>query len=396
MAQSKRDYYEILGITKSADQSEIKRAFRKMAMKYHPDRNKEPDAEERFKEINEAYEVLNDEEKRKVYDRYGHEGLNASGFHQEGFNPFDIFNSVFGEGFSGFSSEGVEFGGGFGDMFSSFFGGGGRRQAQQEQQFEVNLLVDLHLNFIEAAKGCVKDVEYTRQKTCSTCSGSGAGTATDAIQVCSTCHGEGVIVQNKRTPFGTFQTQGICGSCRGEGKIIREKCATCKGQRTISETLVSKVKVDPGLYDQDVIVVKGEGHSFLNQVGDLYVRTNIAESRIFERSQNDILVKALIDPLDAMVGGTIYVATLNGLRQVEIKPGTRNGEQIILTGEGIKSAQPGRIFKSSRAGDLIVIVTYAAPNRYNKQEIKKLQELVRPNEEVEAFVKAMKKELEIK
>lgn len=390
---SKRDYYEILGISKNADQSEIKRAFRKMAMKYHPDRNKDPNAEELFKEVNEAYEVLNDEEKRKLYDRYGHEGLNASGFHQEGFNPFDIFNSVFGEGFSGFS-EGIEFGsGGFGDVFSSFFGGGASRRASHHEQVEINLLVDLNLSFLESAKGCVRDVTYVRQKTCKICKGTGAGTSPNAIKICGTCHGEGVVVQTKRIPFGTFQTQGICGTCRGEGKTIREKCNNCHGQKMISEEVVHKVQAEPGLFDQDVIVVKGEGHTYMNQVGDLYVRVNIADSRIFERNHNDVIVKALIDPLEAIVGGTVQVATLNGMRQIEVKPGTRNGEQIILSGEGIKTSNQSRLFKMNRTGDLIVIITYSSPNHYSKHELKKLQEFVKPNDEVNAYIKALEKEL---
>lgn len=392
---SKQDYYKILGVDRSASQSDIKRAFRKLAMQYHPDRNKDSGAEEKFKEINEAYEVLNDEEKRKLYDRYGHEGLNASGFHQEGFNPFDIFNSVFGEGgFGGFAdADNIEFGdGGFGDVFSSFFGGGRKKQkGRYREKVEVNLLVDIKISFVESAKGCIKNIDYVREKNCDKCKGTGAAATANSIIDCATCQGEGVVVESRRTPFGTFQTQGICPTCRGEGKIIKEKCLACEGKRTISEKVEKKIQIDAGLYDQDVIVVKGEGHSYGDQVGDLYVRVNIEDSWIFKRSENDIIVKALVDPLVAIIGGTIHVATLDGIKEIPIKAETKSGESITISGGGIKTVQQGKIFKSSKTGDLIVIVEYARPVHYSKQDVKKLKELVRNNDEVDAYIEKVKK-----
>lgn len=382
MAKQNRDYYEILGVSRSASQSEIKKAFRKLAMQYHPDRNKAPEAEEKFKEINEAYEVLSDDEKRKMYDTYGHEGLNASGFHAEDFNPFDIFNSVFGEGFANFST------GGFGDVFSEFFGGHATRQ---QPHVDLNRLVDIDITFIEAAKGVIREITYQRDILCKTCNGSGASDRPDSISTCASCEGNGYATRTQKTPFGAFQTKTVCGACHGEGKVIRDKCAACNANKVNTETVQRKIQIEPGLYDQDVIVIKGEGNQYKSQIGDLFLRVNVKPSRIFERSKYDVIVKPLVDPLLAIAGGIITVPTLDGVKEVRLKPGTANGERIILYGGGIVNNER-TIFKSAKHGDLILIITYARPNDYSKAELKKISELIKENDEVVSYIKSIEKE----
>ncbi|WP_027123913.1 DnaJ domain-containing protein [Mycoplasmoides pirum] len=385
MAKSKRDYYEVLGVNRNATQQEIKKAFRKLAMQYHPDRNKAPDAEDKFKEINEAYEVLNDDEKRRLYDMHGHDGLNAQGFHQEGFNPFDIFNSVFGEGFN----FGMDMDDGFGDVFSSFFGGGNRTSRQE--YVELNQLIDIKISFISAVKGIIKDIEYPRNKTCNTCNGFGAEPGPNNIVSCSNCEGKGWIIKNQKTPFGTIQSRKTCSNCHGEGKIINKKCNTCKGNKVVEEIVKRKIQIDPGTYDQDVIVIKNEGNIFEKQVGDLYVRVTVENSMVFERNKNDIIVRPLVDPILAIVGGKIVVPTLDGNKEILIKPGTANNDRIIITNGGIKSPERG-LFKNNRQGDLIVIINYAKPIHYSKHDLKKLSEFVHENDSVNSYIKLAEKE----
>lgn len=389
---SKRDYYEVLGIARDASKSDVKRAFRRLAMQYHPDRNKDPGAEDRFKEINEAYEVLGDDEKRAMYNQYGHEGLNASGFHQEGFNPFDIFNSVFGDGFMGFdfggNAEEANMGG---DPFAHFFGGNNRRR-RAEPVIDLNRLVDVRISFVEAALGTIRDIEYTRQHQCSACSGSGAQGGPNNLVKCTTCDGVGTIIRSQKTPFGFFQQKALCNACHGAGTTIKEKCRSCNGEKLASETIKRKIQMEPGLFDQDVIAIKNEGSRFNGQTGDLFVRVNIAPSNIFERAKNDVIVRPLVDPIVALVGGTIQVPTLQGPKEIALKPRTANGERIIVAGGGIRYVDRGFFKNSRRVGDLIVIIAYARPVEFTKAELKKLRELVRDNPEVDAYAQLAEKE----
>ncbi|WP_033160106.1 DnaJ domain-containing protein [Mycoplasmoides alvi] len=388
MAAQKRDYYEVLGVGRNATQQEIKKAFRKLAMQYHPDRNKAPDAEEKFKEINEAYEVLDDPEKRRFYDMHGHEGLNAQGFHQGGFNPFDIFNSVFGEGFS-FD---MDMDDDFGSVFSSFFGG---HSNQQQEGIELNKLIDIQINFIEAAKGTIKDIKFSRDKTCVTCDGSGAEPGYNNISSCAKCDGKGFVVQSQKTPFAVvFQTRRTCNNCKGQGKIITKKCSNCNGNKVIGETINRKIQIEPGTYDQDVIVIKNEGSSFNDKKGDLYVRITVLPSKIFERNKNDIIVRPLVDPILAIVGGNVMIPTLDGNKEITLKPYTANGECITISGGGIKTSNERSLFKNNRAGDLVIIINYAKPANFSKSDLKKLSEFVQKNHDVESYIKAVEKEFQ--
>lgn len=387
MAAKKRDYYEVLGVSRNATQQEIKKAFRKLAMQYHPDRNKAPDAEEKFKEINEAYEVLDDAEKRRLYDMHGHDGLNAQGFHQGGFNPFDIFNSVFGEGFS-FNNFSMDMDDDIGDVFSSFFG----RGRHKDETIELNQLIDIQISFIDAARGVIKDIKYTRDKNCDVCNGSGAQPGEHNIDTCSKCGGEGYVIQNQKTVFAIFQTRKTCSSCNGRGTTIINKCLKCNGKKVISESVNRKIQIDAGTSDQDVIAVKNEGNSFNGKSGDLYVRVSVLQSSIFEKINNDIIVRPLVDPILAIVGGPITVPTLDGNTEINLKPYTANGERIIVTGGGIKGS--GRIFKANRGGDLIIIINYAKPVNYSKQDLKKLSQFIQKNENVETYIKNAEKEFQ--
>ncbi|QZX49268.1 DnaJ domain-containing protein [Mycoplasma sp. E35C] len=382
---SKRDYYEILEISKSASQQDIKKAFRKLAMKYHPDRNKEPDAEEKFKEVNEAYEVLSDEEKRRLYDTYGHEGLNASGFHQGGFNPYDVFNSVF---------SGFDFEGGFGDVFSQFFGGGAHSYHDHGyvEEIDVNLVHEINLTFLEVANGCVKTIKYTRQITCPDCDGTGS--ADGDVAACSDCNGEGYVLEQRRTLLGMFQTKKTCPTCKGEGQTIKNKCKRCKSKRMIDETVERNVSIDSNVFYQDVVVVRNEGHIFKNLVGDLYLRVKIEPSRIFELRDNDILVNVLVDPLIAITGGTIKIPTLKEIKEINLKPGTKNGDIITISNGGIDLKVDNHMFGSySKKGDLVVVINYARPSEYNKEEIAELKKFIKPNKEVSLYENLMKKEI---
>lgn len=383
---SKRDYYEILEVSRSATQQDIKKAFRKLAMKYHPDRNKDSDAEEKFKEVNEAYEVLSDEEKRKLYDTYGHEGLNASGFHQGGFNPYDVFNSVF---------SGFDFEGGFGDVFSQFFGGGGSGFHNQEyiEEVDLNLVHEIKINFLEAANGCIKNIKYTRQVTCPDCNGSGS--ADGDVIACSDCNGEGFVVEQRRTLLGMFQTKKTCPSCKGEGQTIKNKCKKCKSRRMVDEVVERKVSIDSNVFYQDVVIVRGEGHIYKNLVGDLFLRVKIEPSRVFELRDNHVVVNVLVDPLVAITGGTILIPTLKEIKEINLKAGTKNGDIITIANGGINLKLDSRLYGANynEKGDLIVVINYARPSEYSKQEIAKLKEFIKQNKEVNLYETLMKKEL---
>ncbi|WP_350267047.1 DnaJ domain-containing protein [Mycoplasmoides gallisepticum] len=261
-------------------------------MKYHPDRNKDSDAEEKFKEVNKAYEVLSDEEKRKLYDTYGHEGLNASGFHQGEFNPYDVFNSVF---------SGFDFEGGFGDVFSQFFGGGGSGFHNQEyiEELMFNLVHEIKINFFISN-------QWLYLKTLSTPDKLLVLIVTGQVQLmvnvitCSDCNGEGFLVEQRRTLLGMFQTKKTCPSCKGEGQTIKNKCKKCKSRRMVDEVVERKVSIDSNVFYQDVVIVRGEGHIYKNLVGNLFLRVKMQPSRVFELGDNHMLVNVLVDPLVAV------------------------------------------------------------------------------------------------
>ena len=385
----KRDYYEVLGISRDASESEIKKAFRKKAMEFHPDRNKSPEAEEKFKEVNEAYEVLSDPSKKATYDQFGHDGLNSQGFHSEGFDPFDIFNQFFGGGQSsgGFSESGF---GGFEDIFSNIFGGGrGRSQGFYEDQRELNLMVSVTISFVESVLGTKKNIEYKIEKDCDSCNGLGASNEDGSINICSNCGGKGVVITQNSTIMGVMQTQTICGAWHGKGEEIVKKCKTCNGKKMLDEKVTLEVEIPSGVRDGENLVVHNKGNIYKGKKGSLYLNIKVIPSNIFSRKNNDIYVIAKIDPIMAIVGGEIKVPTPYGIKTIKVKPGAKNGDIITLSGYGIKSMK-----KFTGNHDLYAVIEYTSSKKFSSSELKELSKFINSkNDEYEKYIAQAEKEI---
>lgn len=381
---AKRDYYEILGVSKTADDNEIKKAFRKKAMEFHPDRNKAPDAEEKFKEVNEAYEVLSDKNKRATYDQFGHDGLNSQGFHSEGFDPFDIFNQFFGGNSGGRS-------GGFEDIFGSFFGGGGFGFGghQEEDEMNPNLMVSITISFIESILGAQKKIEYSIDSECEDCHGTGAQDSPDAIKTCSECSGRGYVVISKKTMLGTMQSQSICRTCNGQGKEILKKCKKCNGKKFNKEKQIIDISIPPGIKNNENFAISGRGNKVNGKKGTLYVNVKVMPSKIFERKNNDIYVIVKVDPIQAIVGGDVEIPTPYGIKKIKIKPFTKHDDIITISGHGIKS---NRSFVSD--GDLLAVVQYTSPAKYSSKELDALKKFAKEtNDDIKKYIDQAKKEI---
>lgn len=321
----KRDYYEVLGVAKGASDDEIKKAHRKLAKKYHPDLNRDnPEAAEKFKELNEAYEVLSDKDKRAKYDQFGFAGVDPN----------------YGAGQGGF-------GGGFdmgdlGDIFGSFFGGGfggsssrSRRNAPQRGE---TLQQRIMLSFEEAAFGCEKEITINRTESCDECGGTGAEKGT-SVETCSNCHGSGVVMQTQRTPLGMFQTQGACPNCRGTGKIIRKPCKKCGGTGKMRKSRTLKVKIPAGIDDGQSIQLRGQGNAGVNggPSGDVIVTISIRPHPLFTRDGNNVICEIPISFPQAALGDTLQVPTIDGKVEYTIPEGTQTGTVFRLRGKGIQN-----------------------------------------------------------
>lgn len=388
---TKRDFYEVLGVSKTASNDEIKKSFRKLAMKYHPDRNKEPDAEAKFKEINEAYQVLSDPKQRQIYDQFGHDGLRggAQGGGFGGFDPNDIFGSFFGGNGGGVK---FSFGGDddLGDIFGSFFGGGNRQRARQ-QQINLNIELAIQISFLESVLGATKKIKFERKVTCDSCKGTGAEDPND-IQTCPHCNGTGYIEQIQRTMLGQMRSRGVCPHCNGTGKIVKNPCKKCKGKKYITETIELPITVEAGVENGQVMVAKGKGNEFNGKVGDLYLHVNIQPSNIFERVRDTLYTIAYIDPLTGILGGTTSVATPYGIKEITIPSKTAHDSEITLANFGIKNIKH-KTFSTKTNGDLIVKVKYASPGDYDNKVLKTLKESKIKNSQVDRFEKTIEKEL---
>ncbi len=353
----KRDYYEILDVARTASGDEIKRAYRKLAVKYHPDKNPDdPGAEERFKELGEAYDVLMDPEKRSAYDRYGHaafaqgggfRGGAGGGFH----DPFDIFREVFGSG-----------GGG---IFEQFFGGGGGRTDQEGRQRGSDLRYDMQIKLEEAAFGCEKEIEISKLDTCSECNGSGAAEGSRAAS-CPTCGGRGQVISSR----GFFQVAQTCPRCRGTGQIIEKPCGSCRGEGRVEKTSRIKLRIPAGIEDGSRLRSSHNGEAGIRggSPGDLYVVIHIQEHEIFEREANNLFCDIPIPFVTAALGGEVRVPTLEGTASLKIPAGTQGGSAFKLRGRGVPS------LNSTVRGDLIVHVLVEVPTKLNSEQRKKLQE----------------------
>ena len=337
------EYYDRLGVSKDASQDEIKRAYRKMSKKYHPDINKEPDAEEKYKEVQEAYETLSDDQKRAAYDQYGPDGANAGFGGQGGFGGFD--------GGAGF--------GGFEDIFSSFFGGGASRNPNAPRQGD-DLQYRVNLSFEEAVFGAEKEVHYNREATCKTCSGSGAKPGTSPV-TCGRCHGQGVINVDTQTPLGVMRRQVTCDVCHGTGQEIKDPCQTCHGTGHEKQSHKVSVKIPAGVETGQQIRLAGQGEAGFNggPYGDLFVIINVNPSDKFTRDGSTIYYTLNISFVQAALGDTVEVPTVHGNVEMTIPAGTQTGKTFRLKGKGAPRLRGGS------QGDQHVTVKIVTPTKLN-------------------------------
>lgn len=349
----KRDYYEVLGVAKSAGQDEIKRAFKRLARQYHPDvcpLDKE-EAERRFKEINEAYQVLSEPERREIYDRYGHQGLEQN----------------FGSGFGGFADFG-----GIGDIFDIFFGTGtrGATRTRSASQRGSDIRVDVELTLEEAAVGVERRVEVSRMETCEQCSGSGAQAGSQP-ETCSVCRGTGQVRQQQQSFFGTQIRITTCPRCHGEGRVIGTPCVKCGGQGRVRKSVRKTVGIPAGADDETRLRLAGEGDAGLHggPRGDLYVFVHVRPHDFFDRRGNDLWCEVQVSFPRAALGGTIKVRTIDGASDLDISPGTQPGDVYTLRGKGMPDPS-GR----SR-GNQNVIINVVTPSRLNEEQKELLRKL---------------------
>ena len=355
----KRDFYEVLGVEKGASDDELKKAYRKRAKLYHPDLHPgDAEAEKNFKEVNEAYEVLSDKEKRARYDQFGHAGVDPNfGAGQGGGNPF-------GSGFGGFD---FDLGDIFGSMFGGGFGGGGGNPNAPRRGSDTEAGVTI--SFEEAAKGCKKKIKITRIEKCEECSGSGAEKGSSPV-TCSTCRGSGRITVQQRTPFGVMQTQRACDRCGGKGKTIDKPCKICNGKGLIRKTSEREIEIPAGIDDGQAFRISGQGNAGVNggPYGNLIVEVNVRPHPIFERQGYDVFCKIPVTFAQAALGAEIVVPTLDGKVKFNIHEGTQPGEQFKLRDKGIKR------LNSSGKGDQYVIIAVEVPKDLSREQKAKLKE----------------------
>ena len=350
MAENKRDYYEVLGVNKSAGEDEIKKAYRSLAKKYHPDMNPgDKEAEVKFKEVNEAYAVLSDSEKRSKYDRFGHDA-------------FDPTSGGGGYGgFSGFS--GADFD--FGDIFSSFFGGGTSTKSRANAPVEGDdIAARVSVSFEEAAFGCKKEVNFARVENCPDCHGSGAEHEGD-IEKCPECNGLGRINVRQQTMLGYMQTQRTCQRCAGRGKIIKSPCKNCNGKGRIRINKKLEVNIPSGIDDRQNIILRNQGSAGLNggPNGDLIIEVRVKEDKIFEREGNNIYCEVPISFTEATLGAEIDIPVLGGgVEKFKIPEGTQSGSDFTLKNKGIPD------INTKRRGDLIFKVSVETPKNLNSKQ----------------------------
>ena len=348
-----RDYYEVLGISRTDNNEEIRKAFRKKAMEYHPDRNKSADAEDRFKEINEAYQVLSDSKKRSQYDAYGHAGVNGNGGFDRPFEGFDVF-------------------GGFGDVFDSFFGdvsGQRARQGQRGGDLEQRAI----LTFEEAVFGAEREVDVTRLERCDHCSGEGNEPGT-AVNTCATCRGSGQVRRAQRSIFGQFAQITTCTTCRGNGKTIEKSCTECRGSGMLRRQRKIAVKIPAGVEAGMQVRLTGEGDagSVRGPSGNLYVQLGVKDHQFFRRDGNDLLYIMPLNLVEAALGVEKTIPILEGGDQIiDIPQGTQPGQEFRIKGKGVP------YLNLNRRGDLRILVNLKVPDALNAHQRALLEELAR-------------------
>jgi len=359
---SKRDYYEVLGVSRNASKEEVKNSYRKLAFKYHPDRNKAPEAEEKFKEISEAYAVLSDDEKRRQYDMFGHAGIGAK------YSPEDLFRGVdFDEVFRDFGF------GGF-DIFDAFFGR--RRTRRYEVRRGADLRYDMEITLEDVASGLDREIEVPRRETCDTCNGSGAAPGT-APKKCHQCNGTGQIQHTRSTGFARFVQITTCNACRGKGTIIESPCKRCSGTGVVTRTRKIRVKIPKGIDDGSRLRLSGQGEAGARggPPGDLYVVVHVKPHKIFQRNNSDILCEASIGFAQAALGSEIEVPTLDGKARLKIPRGTQTHTVFSLRGRGLP-----RLHGFGRGNELVRVVIHT-PKKLTSRQRRLLTELAKETEE---------------
>lgn len=349
MAENKRDYYEILGVSKTATDDEIKKAYRKLAKQYHPDMHPgDAECEAKFKEASEAYSILSDKEKRDKYDRFGHaafeQGGGGGGFDYSSFDFGDIFGDLFG----------------FGDMFGGRSGG----SRANGPKMGASVRTAIRISFEEAVFGCEKELELNIKEDCPTCNGSGAKPGTN-VDTCTKCNGRGTVIYTQQSIIGMVQNQRVCPDCKGTGKIIKEKCKDCYGTGFITNRKKIKVTVPPGIDDGQSIRIKGKGEPGVNggPRGDLLVEVNVSSHPIFQRQDRDIFSTAPMSFATATLGGEVRISTIDGDVLYEVKPGTQTDTKIRLRGKGVPSLR-----NKDLRGDHYVTLVVQVPTKLNTEQ----------------------------
>lgn len=349
---NKRDYYEVLGVSKTASDEEIKSAFRKLAKKYHPDVSKEPDAAEKFKEAQEAYAILSDKQKRNQYDQYGHQAFNNAG----GQGGFDFGNFDFGDIFD--------------DLFGSSFGFS-RRSNTSRGRRGADITLTMKITFEEAVYGCEKEIEIEHYTTCPKCDGKGG----ISEQTCSHCHGSGTITQEQRTILGTYMTRTTCPYCNGEGRTYKEECSKCRGKGTIKEKTSKKLKIPAGINTGNQLRISGYGMPGIKggQNGDAYIEFTVQNHELFERDEYDVYLTVPITITEAIQGCKKDIPTLYGITTINISSGTQSHEKQRLKGKGIENPNTGR------KGDMYIIINVITPTKLDREQKDLINKLSKTN-----------------
>lgn len=358
----KKDYYEVLGLSKGASDAEIKKAYRQMAKKYHPDLNPDnPEAEAKFKEVNEANDVLSDPEKKARYDQFGFAGVDPSYGGAGGAGGFG--------GFGGFSTAGgsMDFGDIFGDIFGAF-SGGSSRQSTNGPRRGSDIVVSLSISFMEACKGVAHDIEINRVESCDECGGSGAKNGTEA-KTCPDCHGTGKVNVRQQTMFGMMQSTRACSKCMGKGKIIDSPCPKCSGSGSVQKRVTVTVNIPAGIADGQTIRLSGKGNAGSNggSRGDLKVRITVRPDKVFERDGDNIMVEVPLTFTQAALGAEIDIPTIDGTTKFTIPAGTQPGKVFTIRGKGVQHCQ-----RSGR-GDQMLMISIEVPTNLSKKQKDALQ-----------------------
>lgn len=353
---SKRDYYEVLGVDRGASGDDVKKAYRKLAVKFHPDKNPgDKEAEERFKELGEAYEVLSDSQKRAAYDQMGHAAFQGGGRGRSAstHDPFDMFREVFGGG------------GGGGSIFEDLFGGGGARRDPNAPQKGSDLRYDLEISFEEAALGAEKTLKINKSVSCDECGGIGAAKGT-GLRNCSTCGGAGQVISSR----GILSIQQTCPRCQGRGKVVEKPCRSCRGEGTVERREKVRIRIPAGVNTGARLRSSGNGEAGLRggPSGDLYVFLHVRDHEIFDRENDNLVCEVPVSFVVACLGGAVDVPTLEGRSQIRIPAGTQSGATFRIRGRGIENLQ------GHGKGDLLVRVKVEVPSDLNADQKKKLKE----------------------